>query len=91
MRFGFKRESYTFVNRIVSRGLKMWGLFAVVVFLAACAPVLEPQTQSQVDASPAPRANVLWTAEVRRRRALRRRVWGRAGQGHRARRTGVGT
>ena len=64
MRPGFESESYTFVNRIVSRGLKVWGLFAVVVLLVACAPTLEPQVAGQVDASPAPRANVLWTAQV---------------------------
>ncbi len=36
----------------------------LLILLSACAPTLEPQTQSQVDASPVPRANVLWTAQV---------------------------
>ena len=56
------------VTKRVRRALRVagkngWGLW-LVLWVAACAPALEPQAEGQADASPAPQANILWTAQV---------------------------
>ncbi len=48
----------------MNRQLLLLTLFVPLVLFGACAPTLEPQAEGQADASPAPRANVLWTAQV---------------------------